>query len=113
MPTRDAGVLLNALDRVAYARVQTLRTGYHFWECRLCKGTSEWATEDKHNDIAEKTNVRHSVDCVLAPDPEAWDSTRNQQELCQCGHPYERHFDSHEDMSPVGCKYCECERFVR
>lgn len=42
----------------------------------------------------------------------AWDKNRDQQELCQCGHPYERHFDSYEKMSPVGCKYCECERFL-
>ena len=27
---------------------------------------------------------------------------------CECGHPYERHFDSYESMSAVGCKYCGC-----
>ncbi len=31
--------------------------------------------------------------------------------VCKCGHPYYRHFDSYEDMFPVGCKYCECFRF--
>lgn len=31
---------------------------------------------------------------------------------CQCGHQYHRHFDSYEDMAPVGCKYCECYEFV-
>lgn len=31
---------------------------------------------------------------------------------CECGHPYHRHFDSYEDMSPVGCKYCGCYEFV-
>lgn len=32
---------------------------------------------------------------------------------CECGHPYYRHFDTYEDMSPVGCKYCgwRCEGF--
>lgn len=30
---------------------------------------------------------------------------------CVCGHPYHRHFDSHEDMSDAGCKYCPCLNF--
>lgn len=25
---------------------------------------------------------------------------------CICGHPYYRHFDTYDDMAPVGCKYC-------
>lgn len=31
---------------------------------------------------------------------------------CQCGHPYYRHFDSYENMAPVGCKYCDCFEFI-
>lgn len=30
---------------------------------------------------------------------------------CECGHDYERHFDSYENMSAVGCKYCRCHDF--
>jgi hypothetical protein len=30
---------------------------------------------------------------------------------CKCGHPYYRHFDTYENMSTVGCKYCECFHF--
>lgn len=32
--------------------------------------------------------------------------------VCECGHPYARHFDSYEDMAPVGCKWCSCCEFV-
>lgn len=32
--------------------------------------------------------------------------------ICECGHSYGRHFDSWEDMEPVGCKYCDCYEFV-
>ena len=32
---------------------------------------------------------------------------------CECGHDYYRHFDTYEDMLPVGCKYCECRRFIQ
>lgn len=32
--------------------------------------------------------------------------------MCECGHPYYRHFDTYEDMYPIGCKYCDCETFV-
>ena len=30
---------------------------------------------------------------------------------CKCGHPYHRHFDSHAEMEPCGCKYCSCCTF--
>lgn len=30
---------------------------------------------------------------------------------CVCDHPYHRHFDSYEQMSNVGCKYCQCRDF--
>lgn len=30
---------------------------------------------------------------------------------CKCGHPYAVHFDSWDDMEPVGCKYCGCIRY--
>jgi hypothetical protein len=30
---------------------------------------------------------------------------------CKCDHPYERHFDSYDNMRSVGCKYCPCFRF--
>lgn len=32
--------------------------------------------------------------------------------ICECGHPYYRHFDPFEDNHPVGCKYCCCYTFV-
>ncbi len=32
--------------------------------------------------------------------------------ICICGHPYHRHFDSYDNMRPVGCKYCGCNNFV-
>lgn len=32
--------------------------------------------------------------------------------VCQCGHHYYRHFDTYEEMSNVGCKYCGCRDFV-
>lgn len=31
--------------------------------------------------------------------------------ICQCGHNYYRHFDTYENMEPVGCKYCSCDTF--
>lgn len=31
--------------------------------------------------------------------------------ICKCGHPYYRHFDTYEEMEPVGCKYCDCYTF--
>ncbi len=31
--------------------------------------------------------------------------------ICICGHPYYRHFDTYDNMEPVGCKCCECGIF--
>jgi hypothetical protein len=31
--------------------------------------------------------------------------------VCRCGHSYYRHFDSYDNMEPVGCKYCHCFDF--
>lgn len=28
--------------------------------------------------------------------------------MCECGHPYYRHFDWMDDNIAVGCKYCGC-----
>lgn len=30
---------------------------------------------------------------------------------CECGHAYYRHFDGYENELPVGCKYCNCYTF--
>ena len=35
------------------------------------------------------------------------------EKLCQCGHPYYKHFDSYADMQPIGCKYCPCYVFMQ
>ena len=32
--------------------------------------------------------------------------------ICECGHNYDRHFDSYDDMAAVGCKYCDCFEFI-
>ncbi|MBS1722771.1 MAG: HNH endonuclease [Armatimonadetes bacterium] len=33
------------------------------------------------------------------------------ERLCDCGHPYYRHFDTYDSMSAIGCKYCACQDF--
>lgn len=43
--------------------------------------------------------------------PAPYNNNFGDEEVCKCGHPYYRHFDSYEDMHPVGCKYCECYIF--
>ena len=40
-----------------------------------------------------------------------WNPDIDQDALCNCSHPYHRHFDSYEDMYPIGCKYCGCDTF--
>src|SRR5438552_3968558 len=40
-----------------------------------------------------------------------YDPTFGDEKVCVCGHPYYRHFDTYEEMRPVGCKYCSCPTF--
>lgn len=36
-----------------------------------------------------------------------WDPDHDPEDLCRCGHPYYRHWDSYEgDLAAIGCKYC-------
>lgn len=40
-----------------------------------------------------------------------YDVQFGDDKVCSCGHSYYRHFDSHDNMNPCGCKYCSCEDF--
>lgn len=40
-----------------------------------------------------------------------YDKDFGNNRVCECGHPYYRHFDSYDNMAPVGCKYCSCRKF--
>lgn len=52
-------------------------------------------------------NSKNLIEDVLPKyDPHFGDDKK-----CKCGHSYHRHFDTYEDMDPVGCKYCGCQEF--
>lgn len=40
-----------------------------------------------------------------------YDPNFGDDKECKCGHVYYRHFDTYENMKPVGCKYCGCYTF--
>jgi hypothetical protein len=44
------------------------------------------------------------VECVYNP-------SYGDDRICKCSHAYYRHFDTYEEMSNVGCKYCGCHNF--
>lgn len=71
--------------------------------------------------VAEQTyriTVTHNVNAqpylkkVVSTTQYTYNPNYGDDRICQCGHPYYRHFDSYEDMEPVGCKYCGCMGFV-
>jgi hypothetical protein len=41
----------------------------------------------------------------------SYNSKYGDDKICKCGHRYYRHFDTYEEMAPIGCKYCECYEF--
>jgi hypothetical protein len=42
----------------------------------------------------------------------SYNKNYGDEKICQCGHPYHRHFDSYDKMRACGCKYCECYIFI-
>jgi hypothetical protein len=40
-----------------------------------------------------------------------YNPTYGDDRVCECDHPYYRHFDTYDDMYPCGCKYCDCYTF--
>lgn len=58
----------------------------------------------------------HRCDCCGQELPDSqkktlYDQNFGDDKTCICGHLYYRHFDTYEEMRPVGCKYCGCNSF--
>lgn len=53
--------------------------------------------------------IKHITTSIRLYNPEYGD-----ERVCECGHPYHRHFDGYEDEEnqAVGCKYCSCYTFI-
>lgn len=61
--------------------------------------------------MAENARLR-AMGTETATSAKTYDRNFGDEATCKCGHPYCKHFDTYDDMAPVGCKYCECEEFV-
>lgn len=51
-----------------------------------------------------KTNTEIYIEKVYNP-------KYGDNKVCICGDSYEKHFDSWDEMTACGCKYCECDHF--
>lgn len=66
----------------------------------------------KENRPFDRKRLFHALSAMGYARPE-FDEDHDPHTFCAaCEHAYERHFDSHEDNRPVGCKYCGCPTFV-
>ncbi len=63
--------------------------------------------------VIERDTLKAQVAALTEAQAPKWSAEHDQDELCACGHRYERHFDTYENMLAVGCKYCECATFQR
>lgn len=57
---------------------------------------------------SDKPYIERTVTTVVW----AYNPDYGNDRKCQCGHDYYRHFDTYDEMEPVGCKYCHCDEFV-
>ena len=60
--------------------------------------------------IIKQLNNYHIESYVITKDLK-YNPKYGDDKICECGHPYYRHFDSYEQMDTVGCKYCQCYEF--
>lgn len=84
--------------------------------CNDCPaGTSDHIEADLlHAAIIAVMKEDHIAIKRIANGPELYDPNFGDEKKCLCEHSYYRHFDSYEDMIPVGCKYagsCGCFSF--
>lgn len=70
----------------------------------------------EYNSLREQfVNIIEQEELTLAGNTPDYDPKFGDNKLCECGHTYERHFDTYADMEPIGCKHCnhytECTGF--
>jgi hypothetical protein len=57
------------------------------------------------NDFKELIATIINYDGVISDEP-GYDPNFGDDILCECTHPYYRHFDTYSNMDAIGCKYC-------
>lgn len=87
-------------------KFEVVGSGQNYEEVRVSVGNGG------HPDAAQPIIANWTEDGVpygLVP----YDPNFGDDKECICGHPYYRHFDTYDNMSPVGCKYCygQCDQF--
>lgn len=75
-----------------------LRTAYE----KLCSIISE--SNAKNNKAPYLHGIKLEIEMEYNPE-------FDEDKICECGHSYDRHFDSYEKNEAVGCKYCKCYIF--
>lgn len=80
-----------------------------------------YLTSEQKEELLNKINNGSHVECqeiakelliaINICGDKFYDSEFGDEKKCSCGHSYYRHFDSHDGMRPIGCKYCSCRTF--
>lgn len=52
--------------------------------------------------------IQEAVSSSPVTKERVYDPAFGDDKVCRCGHQYYRHFDTYDEMNPVGCKYCSC-----
>lgn len=114
---RTPGGLVEMLERANEEACDTQRS----WKHRCYQimsalgadyGDPDWVMPDDQKKIDHLLDLLKHFD--IDPEyqiPTPYDSNYGDDKVCTCGHPYYRHFDTYEEMRPVGCKYCGCGTF--
>lgn len=67
--------------------------------------------EDFLRRSGQMSEFKHFAEEWAKAHPEKIYNPEMENEVCECGHPYHRHFDGYEDNFHIGCKYCSCYDF--
>lgn len=76
---------------------------------------TDWEDEDIDAEIFriphQQSDIIKNIIKELENSSPSYDENFGDDKICKCGHSYYRHFDSWDNMYPVGCKYCGCNDF--
>jgi hypothetical protein len=115
---------MNPLVKAIDANLRILELQAENERLRAALEAVEWAIESVCPWCEQYEWVGHAKNCArqLALKPQegaaegkaefrSYNRNYGDTRVCKCGHKYYRHFDTHDDMADVGCKYCDCGTF--
>jgi hypothetical protein len=85
------------------------RAGSYYWHIQY--ENDSFGYNQESNLKLLNNSIKPYLEEVVTEIVRNYNPNYGDDRICKCGHPYYRHFDTYENMSTCGCKYCGCFTF--